>query len=403
MNITFLATFPNPNKPGVSKAGYRRVTELMKLLSEDNAVTLYTISKDEWTIDLPFCSNIFHLCSKNPLALWVKTLRAIINHRKETDLFIVYNTTLFVLPVILLKVLYSTPVVVDYVDKQGVYFGYTGENRIIRLKNLIIEKLFLLVMDNWITSSSSLQAKIKESKKESSVMLYRGVFSRSTLPDKAKLLPLKIDDDSINIAYSGGLYNHNGVEVLVNAFSNIKAKNVHLYITGFGTMKPVLEHIVESKKLSNVSILHLAEDIIHEFMSKMDIFVIPHKDVEVNKFNFPSKIIEYMWAGKAIISTNVGQAPYVFEQGKTAILIQSDNEAALSKAITDLLLDGEKIRELGANARKYYEENFTEEANKSKIAQFLQGVAGIASFSGTASSPASDSIGDDYGFKRREN
>ena len=107
-------------------------------------------------------------------------------------------------------------------------------------------------------------------------------------------------------------------------------------------------------------------------MSKMDILVLPNKNAKRNITNFPSKIIEYMWAGKAIISTNVGEDVLdIFEKGKTAILIEPENEEALRSALVDLITDDKKRKELGINARRYFEDNFSEKVVKSEITEYL--------------------------------
>lgn len=117
MNIGFLATFPNPNDQNVPKAGYRHVTELIKLLSENNKITLYSVSKHKWGINLSFCNNIVYIRSSNLIIRWLKIVLRIVKDRKNLDLLIVYNPSIFTFPVISLKMLYLIPIIVDYVDK----------------------------------------------------------------------------------------------------------------------------------------------------------------------------------------------------------------------------------------------------------------------------------------------
>ena len=106
----------------------------------------------------------------------------------------------------------------------------------------------------------------------------------------------------------------------------------------------------------------------------MDILVIPYRQTKKNEANFPSKIVEYMWAGKAIISTNVGNAAHIFANGKTAILIEPDNEQALIEALMDLIADSEKRARLGTNARSYFDENFSKNVTRDRLTKFLSEV-----------------------------
>ena len=88
-----------------------------------------------------------------------------------------------------------------------------------------------------------------------------------------------------------------------------------------------------------------------------------------------------MWAGKAIIATTVGEDVLnIFENGKTAILIEPENEAALRIALADLITDEKKIKELGINARRYFEDNLSEKVVKSKINEYLNDIVNIKRF-----------------------
>ena len=370
MNIGFLATFPNPNDPNTSKAGYRHVIDLIKLLSPEHKITLYSIHKYKWNVDLPFCEDIIYLRSSNLVMRWIKTVKAIVKHRRMTDIFIIYNPTINTFPVIPLKWLFPIPIIVDYVDKQG--SDIQSQNRIMRFINLVIEKLFLVTISNWLTDSSYLESEIRKVKKNANIMYYRGVCSAESSSDtEVQSLPLEIEDGKVKIAYSGGLYHFHGVDILLDAFSKLPLQNVHLYITGSGPMKSTLEKRVRREKLSNISFIYLDNNMVSSFLGKMDILVMPHRMSKFYAQGFSSKIIGYIRAGKAIIVTKVGELSTFFEDGKTAVLIEPDNEPALREALMGLVTNEEKRKRLGFNARKYFEDNFSEEVVKPKINKYL--------------------------------
>lgn len=370
MNIGFVAPFANPNDPNVSTAGYRRVTELIKLLSGDNKITLYIPMRGKWDINIPFCDVVF-IRSAHIITLWLKVLRTLIKDRKKLDVLIAYDPLIGTSPIILMRVLYSIPIIVDYLDKHVADFG--SQKKIVHIINLIIERLFLLTINNWFTDSKYLENEIRRFKKDANILLYRGTISEpSCLDEKAQSFLSIVNEKNINIAYLGGLYHYHGVDVLLNAFTKLTFENIHLYITGYGPMKPMLKEMVKKKRISNVRFIHLDNDMICNFLSKMDILVIPHRNTEIYTTGFPSKIIEYMWAGKAIIVTTVGKDVLdIFENGKTAILIEPENEAALRNALANLITDDKKRKELGINARRYFEDNFSDKVVKSKITEYF--------------------------------
>ena len=383
MNIGFLLCPPNPNDPTTSTAAYRRVTEMIKLLSGDNRITFYILTKGKWSVNLPFCEVVF-IRSAHAITLWIKTLRTLLKDQKRLDVLIAYNPSICTSPIVFLKILRSVPIVVDYVDKRGISIGRTRNNlrglvgSIIGRVNLnvIVERLFLFTMNNWITSPKYLENVIKKIKKNANILFYRGTLSEQLcLDEKTQSVPAIVNENTINIAYMGALYPTIGVDILLNAFSKLAFENIHLYITGHGPMKPILEKAIKEKKISNVSLIYLDYDVVHKFMTKMDILVLPLKNAKRNITNFPSKIIEYMWSGKAIISTTVGEDILdIFENGKTAILIEPENEEALRIALADLITNEKKRKELGINARRYFEDNFSEKVVKSKIFEYLNDI-----------------------------
>ena len=380
MNIGFLVPLGNPKVPNTTSAPYKRVAEMIKLLSGDNKITLYNPTHHKESFRVPFCNTVF-IRAAHPIMVYVKILRKLFEDRKRLDVLIAYDPQVYTSPIMFFKILCSVPIVVDYVDKQGMDVGGTFRG-LLDLVNLIIERFFLLTINNWIISPKYLQNEVRRFKKEANILFYRGTFSEQhCLNEKTESFPVRVNKDTINIVYMGALYPIHGVDVLLNAFSKLNFENVHLYITGYGPMKPILENTIEKKKIPNVSITYLDYEMVHRFMSKMDILVLPNKNAKRNITNFSSKIIEYMWAGKAIIATTVGEDILdIFENGKTAILIEPENEEALRIALVDLITDEKKRNELGINARGYFEDNFSEKVVKSKITDYINDIVNAKHF-----------------------
>ena len=74
--------------------------------------------------------------------------------------------------------------------------------------------------------------------------------------------------------------------------------------------------------------------------------------------NTPLSILEGMSLGLAIVSTNVGGIPFLLEHKKNALLVNSDDEIAMSKSVEQLVLNQEETIEIIKNAKqnveKYY-------------------------------------------------
>jgi glycosyltransferase involved in cell wall biosynthesis len=107
------------------------------------------------------------------------------------------------------------------------------------------------------------------------------------------------------------------------------------------------------KNLSITGALSHAEAIAK--LGAADVVVSPSRDEAMPTVT----ILEAMSLGKAIITTTVGGALEAFTEGRNALLVRPEAPEALATAIRRLIEDSTLVRELGDNARRTYEENFT--------------------------------------------
>ena len=74
MNIGFLVSVANPKVPNTTSASYKRVAEMIKLLSEDNKITLYNTITYREGVSVPFCNTVF-IRAAHPIMVYIKILR----------------------------------------------------------------------------------------------------------------------------------------------------------------------------------------------------------------------------------------------------------------------------------------------------------------------------------------
>ena len=68
--------------------------------------------------------------------------------------------------------------------------------------------------------------------------------------------------------------------------------------------------------------------------------------------NMPVSVIEAMALGFPIVSTNVGGMPYLMQQGKQGLLVQSANVDAMADAIISLFQEPERLQQMSQNSRQ---------------------------------------------------
>jgi len=108
---------------------------------------------------------------------------------------------------------------------------------------------------------------------------------------------------------------------------------------------------------------------ISQYLSACDILVspqVPNPD-STPFFGSPTKLFEYMAAGKGIVASDLGQIGEVLEHQKTAWLVKPGDVSSLANGIIELI-DNKQLREtLGKSAREEVVKNYTWKQNVARI------------------------------------
>ncbi|HFE53080.1 MAG TPA: glycosyltransferase, partial [Bacteroidetes bacterium] len=87
------------------------------------------------------------------------------------------------------------------------------------------------------------------------------------------------------------------------------------------------------------------------YVAEMDIVIAPYPRLPVFYFS-PVKIFEYMAAGKAIVTSRLGQIAEYLEDGTDAILCEPDDLEGMTAAVARLASDDGLRNRLGRAARE---------------------------------------------------
>ena len=145
-----------------------------------------------------------------------------------------------------------------------------------------------------------------------------------------------------------------GLDLLIEAFSKIKNKNVELYIQGSDTKDTdTLNKIINDLNAKNISLKEPFNGDVVNYLKEYDLMIMPSRYEA-----FSMAVIEGMLAGLPIIvSTEVGAALHV-KKAKSGILCNATVDDVYS-AIDEMLNREDEWEEMGRNAQKYLLENLT--------------------------------------------
>ena len=187
---------------------------------------------------------------------------------------------------------------------------------------------------------------------------YLGLFGNYEKSEKVRLQFRKKFDIPIEATVLSCIaWDHpvKGVDVLLKAFKRILIDypEIHLVIIGIDPQESKLYSL--SKKLELSSSVHWVGIIDHaiEALSMSDIYVQPSR-----KEGLGLAMVEAMALGLPIVATNTGGIPEVVINGETGYLADPGSAIALADAIKHLLSDSVKLKILGEEGYRRYQQIF---------------------------------------------
>jgi len=180
--------------------------------------------------------------------------------------------------------------------------------------------------------------------------------SRFELDETGRKKADELRDGSPSVLCVGRLVTYKGVEFLIRALENIKAR---LRIIGTGPLEDSLKNLAREKGIADrVEFLgHVSDQDLVAYYHACDVFVLPSI---TNAEMFGVVQLEAMACRKPVISTNLPTGvSWVNQHGKTGYVVPPGNAAALAKGIQQLVGNPQLREEMGEAGRMRVEQHFT--------------------------------------------
>jgi glycosyltransferase involved in cell wall biosynthesis len=315
-----------------------------------------------------------------------KSVQLIAGRPKERpEVLVIYTPTFlkFIVPMVVAKLL-RIPMIVEVCEIFSKSTGKAGTGFLRRLANSgepLMERLIPVLSAGLLVISQGIRRYYAD----------RGVADEATY-----LLPILVDSEQYQEDGLAAVENLRGVQFLLNSgtFSEkdglsyiVKAvasvheeyPDIKLVFTGTATTS-TQEKILEDAGLKGQDWI-----IFTGFLSRKQLIwcyknarglLCCRSNSDYANYGFPTKLAEYLSAGRPIIATTVGDVKEYLVDEQTAFLAESENVDSIALAIRRLLHDSvhaEKIGRQGAEvARKYFDyPNHVE-----KVSRFIRGRIG---------------------------
>ena len=137
------------------------------------------------------------------------------------------------------------------------------------------------------------------------------------------------ESDKIIFMYAGTLERVTGIDILLEAFVEIKGDNTELWVSGKGSMVHLVEKFVHKDNRIKYLGCPSYNDYLNNLMNAGILINPRNMELIENKNNFPSKIMEYLATGKPIVSTKFSG----YEQFSDNILFVDSSVKSLKNAM----------------------------------------------------------------------
>lgn len=176
--------------------------------------------------------------------------------------------------------------------------------------------------------------------------------------------------------YAGNLGAAQSLKAVIDAFASLKNASISLSIIGAGVEE--LELQSHSKKIAAENIFFLgyvSSTQIKAYLAQADVLVVHLKDEDLFKITIPSKVQAYLSSGKPILMAVGGEANAIVEEAKAGCVAMPNNSKSIAEAAQKLVDTKDRWREMGLNARRFYEDKMSQKKAVVQIADILNHVS----------------------------
>jgi glycosyltransferase involved in cell wall biosynthesis len=183
-------------------------------------------------------------------------------------------------------------------------------------------------------------------------------------------------DAKFVVGYVGNLGLAQGLETLLDAADVLREGPVKFLLAGEGTDKPRLRKLARIRELRNVEFVDgVPRDRVAPILAACDAFLLVLRKHPLFEITIPSKIYEYMAAGKPILCSVEGEAAALVSSSRCGLVVKPSDGEALAAAVEKLREDPALCREMGESGKRCAHEPFSRDSLMAGYAELVEGLA----------------------------
>ncbi|WP_431064150.1 glycosyltransferase family 4 protein [Methylotuvimicrobium sp.] len=163
------------------------------------------------------------------------------------------------------------------------------------------------------------------------------------------------------VMYFGALGEANNLPVTLRAAQRLQERQDILFVLiGDGIKRIETENQVSALGIKNVLVLPpVPKDDARLYINAADLCLVTLRDIPLFDGAIPTKLIDYMACGKAVLCGIRGEAERIVNDAGSGVMFEPDNDENLSRLVLELLSDKAQVEKMGAEGLAYVQSRFS--------------------------------------------
>ena len=205
-------------------------------------------------------------------------------------------------------------------------------------------------------------------------------------------------DGKFVVGYVGNIGLAQGLATLLDAADALRTSPVKFLLVGEGTDKARLQKLAHIQGLANVEFLEgVPRERVAPILASCDALLLILRRDLLFEITIPSKLYEYMAAGKPILCSVGGEAAGLVASALCGLPLEPSDGAALARAVEKLREDTVLCKEMGCRGKCCARERFSRE---SLMADYAESVEDLVPAERRHAFPYNLRAGRDAGFQK---
>jgi glycosyltransferase involved in cell wall biosynthesis len=175
------------------------------------------------------------------------------------------------------------------------------------------------------------------------------------------------------VMYFGALGEANNIPVIIQAAKILQNhEKIVFVLVGDGMKKNEIMEDICSYGLTNITLLPPVPKFdARSFINAADICLVTLRDIPLFEGAIPTKLIDYMACGKAVLCGVRGEAVRIISESAGGVFFDPDNSHQLSENIISLIDGDDELEKIGAKGLNYVKSHFSANLLRQQIEKIL--------------------------------